>query len=144
MKAHDKFGLEMEFKSLLGDGILLYAQQRKDPAVDFISLAIVAGYVTSNRSPTAIIDKSMGFHSNFRYVELRFNLGNGAVVLRSVQPIRLGHWHRVVAQRYRQDGWLRLDDDEDVAVTSPGIHSALDLDTNTFLGAVPSHLATGR
>jgi Laminin G domain len=144
MKAHDKFGLEMEFKSLLSDGILLYAQQRKDPAVDFISLAIVAGYVISDRSPAAIIDKSMGFLSNFRYVELRFNLGNGAVVLRSVQPIRLGHWHRVVAQRYRQDGWLRLDDDEDVAVTSPGIHSALDLDTNTFLGAVPSHLATGR
>jgi hypothetical protein len=61
MKAHDKFGLEMEFKSLLSDGILLYGQQRKDPAVDFISLAIVAGYVISHRSPTAIIDQSMGF-----------------------------------------------------------------------------------
>ena len=79
-----------------------------------------------------------------RHVELRFNLGNGPIVLRSLQPIRLGHWHRVVAQRYRQDGWLRLDDDEDVATTSPGEHSTLDLDTNSFLGAVPSHLATAR
>ena len=78
------------------------------------------------------------------HVELRFNLGNGAVVLRSLQPIRLGHWHRIVAQRYRQDGWLRLDDDEDVATTSPGAHSSLDLDTNTFLGAVPPHLSTSR
>ncbi len=77
-------------------------------------------------------------------MELRFNLGNGPIVLRSLQPIRLGHWHRVVAQRYRQDGWLRLDDDEDVATTSPGEHSNLDLDTNSFLGAVPSHLATAR
>lgn len=49
-----------------------------------------------------------------------------------------------MAQRYRQDGWLRLDDDEDVATTSPGEHSTLDLDTNSFLGAVPSHLATAR
>ena len=78
------------------------------------------------------------------YVELRFNLGNGPAMLRSIQPIRLGHWHRITAQRYRQDGWLRLDDDEDVATTSPGEHLSLDLETNTFLGAVPSHLATGR
>lgn len=77
-------------------------------------------------------------------MELRFNLGNGPIVLRSLQPIRLGQWHRVMAQRYRQDGWLRLDDDEDVATTSPGEHSSLDLDTNTYLGAVPSHLATAR
>ena len=79
-----------------------------------------------------------------RHVELRFNLGNGPVVLRSLQPIRLGHWHRIVAQRYRQDGWLRLDDDEDVATTSPGTHSTLELGTNTFLGTVPPHLATSR
>uniref|UniRef100_A0A0P6FGP9 Agrin n=1 Tax=Daphnia magna TaxID=35525 RepID=A0A0P6FGP9_9CRUS len=121
MKAQDKFAMEIEFKSLLTDGILLYAQQRKDFDADYISLAIIAGHV-----------------------ELRFNLGNGPVVLRSLQPIRLGQWHRVVAQRYRQDGWLRLDDDEDVATTSPGEHSTLDLDTNSFLGAVPSHLATAR
>ncbi|XP_046437323.1 agrin-like isoform X5 [Daphnia pulex] len=121
MKAQDKFAMEIEFKSLLTDGILLYAQQRKDFDADYISLAIIAGHV-----------------------ELRFNLGNGPIVLRSLQPIRLGHWHRVVAQRYRQDGWLRLDDDEDVATTSPGEHSTLDLDTNSFLGAVPSHLATAR
>ena len=84
------------------------------------------------------------FCSNSSHVELRFNLGNGPIVLRSLQPIRLGQWHRIVAQRYRQDGWLRLDDDEDVATTSPGEHSSLDLDTNTYLGAVPSHLATAR
>ena len=47
MKAHDKFGIELEFKSLLEDGVLLYSQQRKDPALDFLSLAIVAGYVDS-------------------------------------------------------------------------------------------------
>ena len=44
MKAHDKFAMEIEFKSLLTDGILLYAQQRKDFDADYISLAIVAGY----------------------------------------------------------------------------------------------------
>lgn len=44
MKAHDKFSMEIEFKTLLTDGILLYAQQRKDYDPDYISLAIIAGY----------------------------------------------------------------------------------------------------
>lgn len=43
MKAQDKFAMEIEFKSLLTDGILLYAQQRKDFDADYISLAIIAG-----------------------------------------------------------------------------------------------------
>lgn len=43
MKAQDKFSIEIEFKSLLTDGILLYAQQNKDHNGDSISLAIVAG-----------------------------------------------------------------------------------------------------
>ncbi len=146
MKAHDKFSMEIEFKTLLTDGILLYAQQRKDYDPDYISLAIIAGYdidlffkVSSNNINAC--RKLLFFN---RHVELRFNLGNGVAVLRSLQPVRLGQWHRVIAQRYRQDGWLRLDDDEDVATTTPGEHSSLDLDTNTFLGAVPSHLAIAR
>ncbi len=49
MKAHDKFAMEIEFKSLLTDGILLYAQQRKDFDADYISLAIVAGYGNRRR-----------------------------------------------------------------------------------------------
>ena len=43
MKAHDKFAMDIEFKSLLMDGILLYAQQKKEIDPDYISLAIVAG-----------------------------------------------------------------------------------------------------
>jgi hypothetical protein len=43
MKAQDKFAMEIEFKSLLTDGILLYAQQRKDFDADYISLALIAG-----------------------------------------------------------------------------------------------------
>ena len=43
MKGHDKFSMEVEFKSLLMDGILIYAQQRKEVDPDFISLAIVGG-----------------------------------------------------------------------------------------------------
>ena len=45
MKGHDKFSMEIEFKSLLMDGILIYARQRKAVDADYISLAIVDGYV---------------------------------------------------------------------------------------------------
>ena len=48
MKAQDKFAMEIEFKSLLMDGILLYAQQRKDFDADYISLAIIAGWLIRN------------------------------------------------------------------------------------------------
>lgn len=47
MKASNKFGMEIEFKSLLSDGILLYAQEKKDTDADYISLTLVAGYQNS-------------------------------------------------------------------------------------------------
>jgi len=39
--------MEIEFKSLLSDGILLYAQEKKDTDADYISLTLVAGYQNS-------------------------------------------------------------------------------------------------
>ena len=65
MKASNKFGMEIEFKSLLSDGILLYAQERKDNDADFISLTLVAGYDHSSDSLNFILAILIMMKSSF-------------------------------------------------------------------------------
>lgn len=38
----------------------------------------------------------------------RFDCGSGAGILRSPEPVRLGHWNTISVYRHRWDAWLRL------------------------------------
>ena len=82
--------IDLVFRTFSDEGIILYADGGRTmastspttpvPENDFISLAIIQGYV-----------------------EFRYDLGSGVpLVLRSAEPVRLGHWHHVVAKRYHQ------------------------------------------
>ena len=86
--------IDLVFRTFSDECILLYADSGKSVASsassfasasvstenDFISLAIVQGFV-----------------------EFRYDLGSGVpLVLRSAEPVQLGHWHHVVAKRYHQ------------------------------------------
>lgn len=66
-------------------------------------------------------------------------MGNGAVLIRSLDKIQLGKFHRVVLKRYHRDGILKLDDAEDVAGQAAGSLKALDLLEDTFVGYVPTN-----
>ncbi|KAK6622158.1 hypothetical protein RUM44_001965 [Polyplax serrata] len=114
LKAYNKLTVEIEFKSYTNDGILLFSQQKADGTGDFLSLAIVNGFV-----------------------EFRYNLGNGAVVISSLEKIELKRFHKVVAKRYHRDGILKLDDYDDVAGQSQGTLKSLDLEEDAFVGYVP-------
>ncbi|XP_049806807.1 agrin-like [Schistocerca nitens] len=117
LKAYNKLNIEMEFISYANDGLLLYNQQKEDGIGDFVSLAIIEGYV-----------------------EFRYDLGNGAAVLRSANRITLGTLHHVSARRYHRDGLLRLDAGPEVVGQSQGALRALDLQMDAFVGAVPTNL----
>ncbi|XP_049782384.1 agrin-like [Schistocerca cancellata] len=117
LKAYNKLNIEMEFISYANDGLLLYNQQKEDGIGDFVSLAIIEGYV-----------------------EFRYDLGNGAAVLRSANRITLGTVHHVSARRYHRDGLLRVDADPEVVGQSQGALRALDLQMDAFVGAVPTNL----
>ncbi|XP_047103716.1 pikachurin-like [Schistocerca piceifrons] len=117
LKAYNKLNIEMEFISYANDGLLLYNQQKEDGIGDFVSLAIIEGYV-----------------------EFRYDLGNGAAVLRSANRITLGTVHHVSARRYHRDGLLRLDAGPEVVGQSQGALRALDLQMDAFVGAVPTNL----
>ncbi|XP_044018032.1 agrin-like isoform X3 [Aphidius gifuensis] len=116
LKAYHKFSIEIEFKTYAENGIILYDQQKNDGSGDFVSLAIVNGYV-----------------------QFRYNLGNGPVILTSSERVTMKNYHRIVAKRYHKDGVLKFNDGDDIAGQSQGILKSLDLNYDTFIGNVPTN-----
>lgn len=53
LKAYNKLSIEIEFKTYANDGILLYNQQKSDGTGDFVSLAIVNGWVHTTHTAAA-------------------------------------------------------------------------------------------
>lgn len=95
-------------------GIILYNQQNPDGRGDFVSVALVNGFV-----------------------EFRYNLGSGMAVISSSEKVEPDVYHKVVVKRYHRDGILKLDDNEEVAGQSKGLLRALDLGEDTLLGYIP-------
>ncbi|XP_071039097.1 agrin-like isoform X2 [Parasteatoda tepidariorum] len=115
LQAYTRLSLELEFKTFGGNGIILYNGQTPSGSGDFVSLSVRDGFV-----------------------EFRYNLGSGPVILRSPHRLQKGKFHRLVAKRYLRDGVLTLDGQEDVAGHSEGTLKSLDLTENMFLGYVPT------
>nr|XP_045374403.1 basement membrane-specific heparan sulfate proteoglycan core protein [Camelus bactrianus] len=110
---HHELRLDVEFKPLVPDGILLFSGGPRGPVEDFVSLAMV------------------GSHLEFRY-----ELGSGLAILRSSEPLALGRWHRVSAERLNKDGSLRVNSGRPVLRSSPGKSQGLNLNTLLYLGGV--------
>lgn len=72
IKAYNKVQVELEFRTFTDSGILLYSQQQRDGSGDFLSLALVDGFV-----------------------EFRYNLGSGPALIRSHERIQMKRFHRV-------------------------------------------------
>ncbi|KAM8788637.1 basement membrane-specific heparan sulfate proteoglycan core protein isoform 12-T12 [Rhynchonycteris naso] len=110
---HHELRLDIEFKPLAPNGILLFSGGKSGPVEDFVSLAMVGGHL-----------------------EFRYELGSGLAVLRSTEPLALGRWHRVSAERLNKDGSLRVDGGRPVLRSSPGKSQGLNLHTLLYLGGV--------
>nr|XP_060478237.1 basement membrane-specific heparan sulfate proteoglycan core protein isoform X8 [Panthera onca] len=110
---HHELRLDIEFKPLAPDGILLFSGGKSGPVEDFVSLAMVGGHL-----------------------EFRYELGSGLAVLRTPEPLALGHWHRVSAERLNKDGSLRVNSRRPVLRSSPGKSQGLNLHTLLYLGGV--------
>lgn len=66
----------------------------------------------------------------------RYDLGNGPVVIRSMQKVQLNKDHRVLAKRYLQDGVLEFDGITSIG-RSQGTLKGLNLRTDLFIGNMP-------
>ncbi|GAB1289362.1 Agrin [Apodemus speciosus] len=92
----EKMALEMVFLARGPSGLLLYNGQKTDGKGDFVSLAL---------------------HN--RHLEFRYDLGKGAAVIRSKEPISLGTWVRVFLERNGRKGALQVGDGPRVLGESP-------------------------
>ncbi|XP_049631522.1 basement membrane-specific heparan sulfate proteoglycan core protein [Suncus etruscus] len=110
---HHELRLDVEFKPLAPNGLLLFSGGKSGPVEDFVSLAMVGGHL-----------------------EFRYELGSGLAVLRSPEPLALGRWHRASAERLNKDGSLRVNGGHPVLRSSPGKSLGLNLHTLLYLGGV--------
>ncbi|XP_041802675.1 basement membrane-specific heparan sulfate proteoglycan core protein isoform X5 [Chelmon rostratus] len=111
---HDDLRVELEFKPLERDGLMFFCGGKKMKVEDFVAISMVEGHV-----------------------EFRYELGTGQAILLSPEPVSLGQWHRVVAERNKRAGHLRVDLGPVERRTSPGKAQGLNIHTAMYLGGVP-------
>ena len=107
----NRFDIKISFRSFTENGIIFYAQGSKDN--DFISLTILNGFV-----------------------EFRYDLGSGTLLIRSNSKISMGQWHHLVARRYNQDGFLSLDASDKVTGKAVGSIKTLNVDQLAWIGGL--------
>ena len=74
--------IDISVKPLEKDGLIFYAGLRLSPPfADFISVSLHDGFI-----------------------EFRYNLGSGTVVIRSTEQVELYKWHRIHAERTNKNG----------------------------------------
>ncbi|XP_061650010.1 basement membrane-specific heparan sulfate proteoglycan core protein isoform X12 [Phyllopteryx taeniolatus] len=112
---HDDLRVELEFKPIERDGLMFFCGGKKMKVEDFVAISMADGHV-----------------------EFKYELGTGQAILRSPEPVSLGQWHRVVAERNKRDGHLRVDHGPVEKRTSPGKAQGLNIHTLMFLGGVPN------
>ncbi|XP_053308483.1 basement membrane-specific heparan sulfate proteoglycan core protein [Spea bombifrons] len=108
---HNELRVDLEFKPLSPDGLLFFSGGKAVPVEDFVSIAMVGGHL-----------------------EFRYELGSGLAILRSAQPIQLGRWHKVSAERLNKDGTMQVDSNPPIKRSSPGKSQGLNLKTLMYLG----------
>ncbi|XP_057412484.1 agrin isoform X1 [Balaenoptera acutorostrata] len=114
----EKMALEVVFLARGPSGLLLYNGQKTDGKGDFVSLAL-----------------------HDRVLEFRYDLGKGAAVIRSKEPVALGAWTRVSLERNGRKGAMRVDDGPRVLGESPKSrkvpHTVLNLKEPLYVGGAP-------
>uniref|UniRef100_A0A3B4GZM7 Heparan sulfate proteoglycan 2 n=1 Tax=Pundamilia nyererei TaxID=303518 RepID=A0A3B4GZM7_9CICH len=111
---HDDLRVELEFKPVQRDGLIFFCGGKKMKVEDFVAISMVKGHV-----------------------EFRYELGTQAILV-SPEPVSLGQWHRVVAERNKRDGHLRVDQGPVERKTSPGKAQGLNIHTLMYIGGVPN------
>ncbi|XP_058994152.1 agrin isoform X10 [Mustela lutreola] len=114
----EKMALEVVFLARGPSGLLFYNGQRTDGKGDFVCLAL-----------------------RDRFLEFRYDLGKGAAVIRSKEPVALDTWTRVSLERSGRKGAMRVSDGPRVLGESPKSrkvpHTVLNLKEPLYIGGAP-------
>ncbi|XP_061458105.1 agrin isoform X2 [Rhineura floridana] len=110
----DKMSMEVVFLARTPSGVIFYNGQKTDGRGDFISLALHDGYL-----------------------EYRYDLGKGAAVIKSREPIPLNTWISVSLERNARKGVMRINNREQIMGESPLPHTSLNLKEPLYVGGAP-------
>ncbi|NXO13306.1 AGRIN protein, partial [Oriolus oriolus] len=110
----NKMSMEVVFLARSPSGMIFYNGQKTDGKGDFVSLALHEGHL-----------------------EYRYDLGKGAAVLRSKEPVPLNTWISVLLERSGRKGVLRVNNGERVMGESPVPHMVLNLKEPLYVGGAP-------
>lgn len=105
---------DITFRPDSGDGVLLYSYDTGSK--DFLSINMAEGHV-----------------------EFRFDCGSGTGVLRSEDPLTLGHWHELHVSRTAKNGILQVDKQKVVEGMAKGGFTQIKCNTDIFIGGVPNY-----
>lgn len=122
--ADQQLEIELKFLAERDDGLLLFSGNLANQST--------TGGKTSSTSPVNDYI-SLGLNSRAQ-LEFRFELGDGATLLRSAQSVSLGQWHRVVIERNRRGATMWLDGQAPVSTQTTGKFLNLNLDSILFVG----------
>ena len=111
LQAYSKVSIQIELVPFETDGVIFFNAQTLSGEGDYIALLLKNSYV-----------------------EFRFNLGSGSVVLRSKQPITLGQKTLINLRRHLSEGFLSIDNLANVTAKSEGPYKLLDLSHNLIIG----------
>ena len=101
------------------------------------SLAVFAYYCDQFVQSESHVTKCFFFEK----VEFRYELGSGTATIRSSNPVAMREWNSVIVSRSIFEGELRLNDDRVKKGRSPGEFRALNVDSNLYVGGLPSTLS---
>ncbi|XP_060593963.1 agrin-like isoform X4 [Ruditapes philippinarum] len=107
----EQTSIDIWFLTKSSNGMLLYASQYLGGQGDFLSLNI-----------------------DDRYVELRFDLGDDPVVIRSTDRLKLDKWHKVSVKRTAKDAELIIDDGLPDKGSSQGHLTGLQFTGSLYVG----------
>ncbi|XP_077168348.1 agrin isoform X5 [Paroedura picta] len=114
----DKMTMEIVFLTKTPSGMIFYNGQKTDGRGDFVSLALHDGYL-----------------------EYRYDLGKGAAVIKSKEPVPLDIWVSVSLERNARKGVMRINSGERIMGESPKSrkvpHAFLNLKEPLYVGGAP-------
>ncbi|XP_059056215.1 pikachurin-like [Achroia grisella] len=109
--AYKRVRLRIRVRPERARGVLLLTGEHDDLSGDYLALILRNGHV-----------------------ELRFDCGSGAGILRSPEPVRLGRWNTISVYRHRWDAWLRLNNGKRVRGRSKGLFSRMTFREPVWVG----------
>ncbi|XP_039746318.1 uncharacterized protein LOC120624052 [Pararge aegeria] len=109
--AYKRVRLRLRVRPERARGVLLLTGEHDDLSGDYLALILRNGHV-----------------------ELRYDCGSGAGVLRSPEPVHLGRWNTISVYRHRWDAWLKLNNGKRVRGRSKGLFSRMTFREPVWVG----------